>query len=58
MIEATVLSARLAREVDERNGAGDRESGMATLRKEDDSPVTVADFAIQRLVSDKLKKTH
>ena len=55
MIEAIVASARLAREVDdEKNGAKDRESGMATRRKEDDSLVTVADFAIQRLVSDTL----
>ena len=54
MIEAIVASARLAREVDERNETGDRESGMATRRKEDDSLVTVADFAIQRLVSDTL----
>ena len=38
MIEAIVASARLAREVDdEKNGAKDRESGMATRRKEDDS---------------------
>ena len=55
MIEAIVASARVAREVDdEKNGAKDRESGMATRRKEDDSLVTVADFAIQRLVSDTL----
>ena len=53
MIEAIVASARLAREVDDERNRGQR-VGHGDAAKEDDSLVTVADFAIQRLVSDTL----
>ena len=51
MIEATMASARLAKEVDE-----DRDVFLGVVeRKEDQSLVTVADFAIQTLMSERLR---
>jgi len=51
MIEATMASARLAKEVDE-----NRDVFLGVVeRKEDQSLVTVADFAIQTLMSERLR---
>ena len=51
MIEATMASARLAKKVDE-----NRDVFLGVVeRKEDQSLVTVADFAIQRLMSERLR---
>ena len=51
MVEATMASARLAKEVDE-----NRDVFLDVVeRKEDQSLVTVADFAIQTLMSERLR---
>jgi len=51
MVEATMASARLAKEVDE-----NRDVVLDVVeRKEDQSLVTVADFAIQTLMSERLR---